>query len=69
MKTKTGKKETKSMKRMMMKTMTLMLLCVIPPTPFSFRGGEKWQGDPVDEKDTTYKKRQYTKKQTKRNLT
>ncbi len=25
--------------------------------PFPFRGGEKWQGDPVDEMDTTYKKK------------
>ena len=37
--------------------------------PFPFRGSEKWQGDPADEKDTTYKRRQYTKKQTKRKLT
>ena len=37
--------------------------------PLPFRGSEKWQGDPADEKDTTYKKKTVHKKQTKRKLT
>ena len=30
--------------------------------PLPFRGGEKWQGDPADKKDTTYKKKTVHKK-------
>ncbi len=30
--------------------------------PLPFRGSEKWQGDPADEKDTTYKKKTGHKK-------